>query len=227
MANRPKQIAGHRYGLLRVLEPVGKNAKGLILWRCQCDCGQEVILPSGRLGPLGTKSCGCLRCRKRPLSRLHNLVGRRYGRLKVVSFERLNGRKVFWRCTCDCGGTTVVAASSLQSGNTRSCGCLMRETAAETGRSRRQHGLSGTSEYASWLGMMARCFKAKHKHYSYYGGRGITVCERWRAFEHFLSDMGKKPDASYTIDRVDPNGNYQPGNCRWAPKTELSRNTRR
>lgn len=161
-------------------------------------------------------------------------IGRKFGRLKVIAEAPSRRRKpsgILIRrslCLCDCGNQKEVETSALKRGNTVSCGCLKRERAPNIpiihGCAR--HGQK-TGAYKSWGAMMGRCSNPNHKGFKHYGGRGITVCERWRSFENFLADMGERPEGK-SIDRF-PNrdGNYEPGNCRWATAKEQGRNLRR
>ncbi len=154
-----------------------------------------------------------------------NLIGKRYGKLTVISEDgRSNIGGCMWLCKCDCGNTKRTAGINLQSGNTNSCGCLQRERCKEAltkhGRSKR------CTEYYSWVNMKTRCYNQKCADYKDYGGRGITVCDRWlNSFENFLADMGEKPKGC-SIDRIITNGNYEPGNCRWSTDLVQSRNKR-
>ena len=156
-----------------------------------------------------------------------NLIGHRFGRLTVLSRLVTSYKKnALWECRCNCGNIHVVSSAHL--GFTKSCGCLKREIA--TSRIYQQltrHGRSGTSEHTAWIQMRQRCSLPNHRAWKDYGGRGVTVCERWlNSFENFFADMGMKPSPKHSIDRVNNDGNYEPNNCRWATKSEQRRNQR-
>lgn len=171
------------------------------------------------------------------------MVGRRFGRLLVLRRgARGADTRAYWVCSCDCGGETVVSGKYLRTGVTRSCGCLGREWSASMGRnpdyvakrarSATHHGhkrRGATSiEYKTWLGMKSRCDNPNDADYPNWGGRGISVCRRWdSSFEAFLADMGPRPSRIHQIDRLNPNGDYEPGNCRWVlPPQQASENRR-
>lgn len=152
------------------------------------------------------------------------MIGRRFGRLTAMepTEERVN-RSVVWLCKCDCGQEKRVSRLCLVTGKVRSCGCLNRESATRTSTT---HGMHDTPEWHAWKDMKARCLNPNLANFHNYGGRGITVCERWLRFENFIADVGRRPSPLHSLDRIDNDGNYEPGNVRWATAKQQSANKR-
>ncbi|ECO0419392.1 hypothetical protein DFV33_04705 [Salmonella enterica subsp. enterica serovar Bareilly] len=157
--------------------------------------------------------------------RLIDLTGKTFGRLTVLNRDTTwKGTRVKWVCLCTCGKRTSVAGSNLLKGTTSSCGCLAKELLVERSTT---HGLSRSPEYGVWNAMINRCCNSNSANFGNYGGRGISVCERWKSsFENFIADMGRRPSNKHSIERVNNNGNYEPGNCIWATTTEQLSNKR-
>lgn len=149
-----------------------------------------------------------------------DISNQKFGRLTPLYRVSIGRNRRVWLCKCDCGKDALVSTNLLTSEKTKSCGCYRSEIAS----SRRTHGMSATREWNIWSRMIQRCFNPKVERYKNYGGRGITVCKKWRDFEGFYKDMGKVPDG-FSLERIDVNGNYEPSNCKWIPLKDQHKNT--
>lgn len=154
-----------------------------------------------------------------------DITGQRFNHLTALAPILHGTGNVKWECMCDCGTLTIVRDSHLKSGDIKSCGCGL--VAYQHSNTRPiKHGKSRTATYRTWHGMRQRCNNPNRGNFKNYGGRGITVCDRWDKFENFLADMGERPDGK-SIDRIDCNGNYETSNCRWATDHEQRINRRK
>lgn len=163
------------------------------------------------------------------MARYNDITGQVFGRLTAISYAGSGpSGQAIWLFRCACGGTKTAPAGEVKRGKTASCGCLAIEQKQAAGKTR-QHAFSRANMYRerkSWENMVARCCVASHRDFANYGGRNITVCDRWReSFEAFVSDMGQRPQNT-TLDRIDNSAGYTPANCRWTDKTTQANNRR-
>lgn len=204
-------LTGCRFGKITVLRSVyghGKSAR----WLCRCDCGNEKQSRGDHLLKGEVTTCGKYRCRPGFV----DLAGHRYGNWTVLRFDDDSSscggrRRIAWICRCDCGNTKSITSEHLRLGGSNSCkarGCHQGV----------RMGMSRGKTYHAWKSMLARCYKRNNHNYRNYGGRGITVCKEWSdpvsGFLSFLKDMGPAP-TGMTLDRINPDGNYERSNCRW------------
>lgn len=245
-----QDLTGKRFGRLTAIRFLEKRGSARF-WLCVCECGKETSASVTNLNSGGVQSCGCLlaevakeklrevrarhpkadkptkqsawkvKVEKPKGSPIKHLpvdhTGKVFGNLTAL---RLDPERIrHWICGCSCGRVKSVATTHLTSGHTRSCGCLSPRP-----RKRNPSAPSYNPLYNRWWSMCRRCKDPKEIGWARYGGRGIRVCERWQVFENFAADMGMPPTLAHQIDRVNNDGNYEPGNCVWSDASTQGRN---
>ena len=205
---------GQKFGTWTVLQGESRDKHSKMMLLCKCECGLEKYVGAANLKRGKSKSCR--QCSI--LSKIEDISGLRVG--KTVALRDVGRSKfgaILTEGRCDCGEVRIMQKSAFLRGKSNGCTkCLSTK-----------HGMNGTLVYSSWRSMKHRCGNPNNIAYKNYGGRGIVVCERWRnSFEAFFEDMGERPEG-LQIDRIDNNGNYEPGNCRWVTCTENNNNKRK
>lgn len=210
-----KDLTGLKFGDLIVIER-GSNVRGRVGWICQCSCGNIKTVQSLDLNRRNyTRSCGCLRYRKLNDS-MNKLKGTYVGKLKLTEPCTFGGVSA-WLCQCECGEEKIVRQKDLKRNNpTKSCGCIHLSV----------QGLSAHRLYSTHGNMMARCYNKNRHDYERYGGRGISVTNRWHNVINFIDDMDHSFKGGLSLDRIDNNGDYNKNNCRWATIQQQNCNTR-
>ncbi len=219
--------AGDTFGRWTALEDYSRENRAILV---RCECGTEKRVRGSVLNAGTSQSCGqCVRGVPDPSHEPYLTAGSVYGRLTVLEGVTYNNERV--RCRCECGNETTVIATSVKLGLTKSCRCLQQET-------RTKHGFTGHPFYQLWNGIIDRCTNPKAQGWHNYGGRGITVCERWMDPWAFAEDIyreigprpegvGKKGYALYSLDRIDNDLGYEPGNVQWGDRAQQVRNQRK
>jgi hypothetical protein len=201
-------LTGKRFGKLIAISYSPGSRRNEGGWLCKCDCGKDTFVSGANLRTGNTKSCGCLVFK--------NIAGQKFGKLTVLKqdgFSR-NG-EALWLCRCECGNEKIINGSNLRRGHIVSCGCKSPNY---------KHGMRNSLIYKKHAEMLCRC---RNKNNPLYGGRGITVCDQWHRFEPFYEwALSTGYHDGLSLDRIDPNGNYEPSNCRWADSFVQAQNQR-
>lgn len=202
-------LPGSKYGKWTVVRHDGKG-----LYLCCCECGFEKIHPKYIL--VQSRSTRCERCRKEEFNKESDFIGKKFGSCTVLSRAGSRNNKAAYLVRCDCGREKLATGHRIKNGLDTKCS-KCRVTI---------HGRHNNGSFMTWKQMLRRCNSIKSASYVNYGGRGITVCDRWLKFENFLADMGEKP-YGLSIDRINNDGNYEPGNCRWTTMKVQASNRRK
>jgi hypothetical protein len=216
-----RDLTGQKFGFLTVES--FSHSDGHSYWNCVCRCGKKVV----RLGSDITRKRGLeiRSCSHGCFVSFKEYSGQRFGKLVAIKYITERNKQHIWLWQCDCGNAKELPLYPVKFGNTKSCGCLRNYSGDNNPN--HKHGNCYSKEYSIWSAMKRRCKNPGNKAYKYYGGRGITVCERWlNSFDNFYADLGPIPSEKHSLDRIDVNKNYEPSNCRWATQSEQVRNSR-
>lgn len=214
LAGKAKDLTGYKFGNLTVVKRIGTDKERRAVYECICDCGKKTTVSAKYLKNGRKKSCGCLRGK----NTYKDLTGKRFGHLLVLGRTESKNHHVKYECVCDCGNHMIADAYGLKTGQTTNCGCIPLK-----------HGLRHTRLYAIWSDMKTRCYNSNSPNYKYYGKLGVSICEEWKndfkSFYNWAMSNGYRDNL--TIDRINPFGNYEPSNCRWATYEEQAKNKRK
>lgn len=191
-------------------------------YECKCECGIIRIIAGTDLR--AGRSTKCRDCQYKILYDPEKMIGQKFGKWTIIKFIDIHRNLQRFQIQCKCGTISKSTGADLRAGKTKQCViCHNRENAENN----TTHGMHKHKLYKVWSTMRHRCNNSNDPNYKYYGGRGIKVCERWDKFENFLSDMGFRPKGKMTLDRINNDGNYEPGNCRWVTHKENCQNRRK
>jgi hypothetical protein len=208
-------MIGQKFNKWMIIEEIGRGEHGKLLYKAICECGTIRIQKKDYFKNGGSK--GCVNCYKATFDNYKN--GSVVGKWTVIDENRNRWGERYYLCRCVCGNEHNVTRRDLLRGKSTQC------TSCHISELNTTHGKTRTRIYRIWFGIKRRCLSPKEKCYRWYGGRGIKICDRWLIFENFLADMNPCPDGM-TIDRIDPDGNYEPSNCRWVTPQENQKNRR-
>ena len=207
-------LPGRTYGKWCVIRYEGKSEKNEQLYLCCCECGFEKI--QSRYTIVRSRSTRCEKCRKEEFNKESDFVGKKFGNCTILSRAGSIRNKATYLVRCDCGREKIGIGYRIKKGLDTKCPhCRVKI-----------HGMHNNGSFLTWKEMLRRCNSIKSASYVNYGGRGITVCDRWSKFENFLADMGERPD-NLSIDRINNDGNYEPSNCRWTTAKVQASNRRK